>query len=58
MFQNGTGLSVLAFPHVHLTALRDGDLSRTGLPILSTLSLDTVEDVMGGEVDEIEENVG
>ena len=25
---------------------------------LTTLSLDTVEDVMGGEVDELEEDVG
>ena len=34
MFQKSTGLPVLAFPHVHLTRLRDGDPSRTGLPVL------------------------
>ena len=51
MFQKSTGLSVLACPHVHLTQLRDGDLSRTGLTVLvyPHFSLDTVEDVMGGE---------
>ena len=41
------GLSVLAFPHVQLTRLRDGDPSHTG----------RVEDVIG-EVDELEENFG
>ena len=42
--------SVLPFQHVNLTRLRDGDPSHTGSPrsCLSTLSLDTVEDVMGG----------
>ena len=53
-FQKSTGLPVLAFPHVYLTQLRDRDLSHTGL----TVSLDTVEDVMVGEVDELEEDVG
>ena len=33
-FQKNTGLTVLAFPHFHLTRLRDGDPSRTGLTIL------------------------
>ena len=58
--QKSTGLPFLAFRHVYLTQLRDSDLSRTGPPrsCLATLSLDTVEDVMGGEVDEIEEDVG
>ena len=59
MFQKNTGLSVLVYPHFHFTQWRDGDLSRTGLrSCLSTLSLDTVEDVMGGEVDELEEDLG
>ena len=31
---------------------------RVSRPCLSTLSLDTVEDVMGGEVDELEEDLG
>ena len=55
-----TGLSVLAFQPVYLTQLRDRNLSHTGLPraCLVTLSLDTVEDVMVGEVDELEEDVG
>ena len=55
-----TGLPVLAFQHVYLTRLPDENLSHTGLPrsCLATLSLDTVEDVMGGEVDELEEDVG
>ena len=50
-FQKSTGLSVLAFRHVYLTQLRDGDLSRTGLPVLclATLSLDTVEGAMDVE---------
>ena len=34
MFQKSTGLPVLAFPHVHLTRLWDGDPSRTGLSVL------------------------
>ena len=34
MFQNSTGLTVLAFPQVHLTRLRDGDPSHTGLSVL------------------------
>ena len=42
-FQRNTGLPVLAFQHVYL---------------LATLALDTVEDVMVGEVDELEEDVG
>ena len=51
--------SVLCFQHVNLTRLRDGDPSHTGSPrsCLSTLSLDTVEDVMGVEVDELEEEL-
>ena len=58
-FQKSTGLPVLAFQHVYLTQLRDGDLSRTGpRSCLATLSLDTIEDVMVGEVDELEEDVG
>ena len=58
-FQKSTGLSVLAFQRVYLTQRRDGDLSHTGPSVLvwSTLSLDTVEDVMVGEVDELEEDV-
>ena len=47
-FQKKTGLPVLAFQHVYL-------ITRS---CLATLSLDTVEDVMVGEVDEHEEDVG
>ena len=47
-----TGLSVLAFQQVYLTQLRDRNLSHPG-----ALSLDTVEDVMVGEVHELEEDV-
>ena len=54
-FQKNTGLPVLAFQRVYLTQLRDGDPSRTGLPVLV---LATVEDVMGGEVDKLEEDLG
>ena len=59
MLQMSTGLPVLAFTHVHLTRLRDGDPSRTGLPVFVYPHFrDTVEDVMGGEVDELEEDLG
>ena len=34
MFQKNTGLSLLAYPHFHLTRLRDGDPSHTGPPVL------------------------
>ena len=58
MFQKNTGLSVLAYPHFHLTRLRDGDPSRTGLrSCLSTLSLATVEDVMDVEEGKLEEEL-
>ena len=58
--RRNTGLSVLAFQHVYLTQLRDRNLSPHS-PLracLATLSLDTVEDVMVGEVDGLEEDVG
>ena len=54
-----TGLPFLAFQHVYLTQRRDRNLSHTGpCSCLATLSLDTVEDVMVGEVDQLEEDVG
>ena len=57
-FQKSTGLPVLAFQHVYLTQLRDSIPHGSPRSCLATLSLDTVEDVMGGEVDELEEDVG
>ena len=50
-----TGRTVLSVQHVNLTQMLDGNLSHSGLV---SLSLDTVEDVMVGEVDELEEDVG
>ena len=47
-FQKNTGLSVLALS-IPLRSSRS---------CLATLSLDTVEDVVVGEVDELEEDVG
>ena len=54
------GLQVLAFQQVYLPQLRDRNLfpHRSHRALLITLSLDTVEDVMGGEVDELEEDAG
>ena len=51
---------MLTFRHVYLTQLRDRNLSprRSLRAYLATPSLDTVEDVMVGEVDELEEDVG
>ena len=40
------------------SATKHGDSHRFHRSCLSTLSLDTVKDVMGGEVDELEEDVG
>ena len=59
-FQKSTGLSVLSFQRVYLTQILDMYLSphRSSRALLITLSLDTVEDVMVGEVDELEEDVG
>ena len=45
------GISVLSFQHVYLT-------HKSHRSCLATLSLDTVEDVSGGGVDELEEDVG
>ena len=57
--QNSAGLSVLDVQHAYLTLLRDGDPSGTGLAVLVyPLSPDTVENVMGGELDELEEDLG
>ena len=51
-----TGLSVLSFQHVHLTQLLDRNL----LPHMSSLALISLslDTVMVGEVDELEEDVG
>ena len=70
MFQKNTGLPALAFPHFHLTQLRGGDPSHTGLSVrvyphfrlTRLLEGDlnesiSVEDVMGVEVDELEEDL-
>ena len=53
-----TGRSVLFVQHVHLPQILDGDLSLRSSRAQVSLSLDTVEDVMVGEVDELEEDVG
>ena len=55
-----TGHPVLSFQHVYLTQLRDRNPSPHGShrSCLITLSLDTVGDVIVGEVDELEEDVG
>ena len=51
-----TGLPDLTFQHVYLTQILDWSLSRTSLfRVLVSLSLETV---MVGEVDELEEDVG
>ena len=50
---------VIAFQHVHLTRLRDGDPSRTSLSVLVYPYLRLkVEDVMGGALEELEEDLG
>ena len=58
-FQKNTVLPVLTFQHVYLTQLRDRNLSHSDLHVSprscpATPSLD----IMVGEVDELEEDVG
>ena len=51
-----TGLPVLSFQHVYLTHPEWESIPhRSPRALLITLSLDIVEDVMVGEVDELEE---
>ena len=51
---------MLAFQHVYLNTVtgKESIPHRSHRACLVTLSLDTVEDVMVGKVDELEEDVG